>query len=190
MAVKKRLPLRMFAELDREARRLQQEAPNSFAVAGGFALQLYGGRRLTVDLDVVAPKEVLPSSLGLRQEGVISFGGQYLVSPRGLPVDWIVRKDSAADLYLEAYEAAGVQQVCTRPYRIVPIEYLAVMKLAAKRAKDWNDLMGILGGASDEQIKKMRDITKRHFGDYAVEDLDAEVAEARWRASRGEETIP
>lgn len=145
------------------------------ALAGGVALQRLGSTRFTADVDFVAegPLKPLPTLKRL------TFGGYVSRTPGGVPVDVIVRSDDYATLYQEALEHARRDG---EVYVVGP-EYLAAMKLVARRAKDRADLeFMVLERVFN--LAKARRIIRRHLGAYALEDFDAFVAVARWRAGR------
>src|SRR5437016_9151272 len=65
----------------------------AWALVGGIAMHLYGSPRLTKDVDVIAS-----TTLPLVAEKRLAFGGERYrveVRQRDVPVDWIVRKDTA-----------------------------------------------------------------------------------------------
>ena len=146
------------------------------ALAGGVALQRLGSERFTADVDFIAGAPVP----GLEPVGELSFGGYSARTRNGVPVDVIVRDDDFAALYDEALRFArrdpdGVW--------VVSPEYLAAMKLVARRGKDRVDLGWMVSGAVFN-VAKARRIIKRLLGAYAAEDFDAFVAVARWEARR------
>src|SRR5205085_468163 len=68
-----------------------------WALVGGIAMHLYGSPRLTKDVDVIAS-----AVLDLESERNLGFGGKrYQVKLGGLeiPIDWIVRNDTARKFY-------------------------------------------------------------------------------------------
>ncbi len=154
-------------------RRARQQGIN-VAVAGGLAMQIYGSDRLTMDVDFVADRKIE----GLPVQGEITFGGDKLLSPDGVPVDWIVREDGYAPLYEEALLKA--EEVEGQEYKVVTLPYLAAMKLVAGRPKDELDLMGVLV-SDDLDVEETRGIILKHLGQYAADDFGSRVAEAKWR---------
>lgn len=60
-------------------------------LVGGVAMMAYGSDRLTKDVDVACRDEYLP---GLKKIKDLSFGGFSALSPRGHPVDVVVRDDA------------------------------------------------------------------------------------------------
>ncbi len=69
--------------------------PKSVALAGGVALAVYGSNRLTSDLDVISDHFLREKSFKKRGSGTLTFGGQSLFTPTGVPVDVIVRTGSS-----------------------------------------------------------------------------------------------
>lgn len=171
------------AEIERaigEIARMSSAEDVRVALAGGAALQLMGSDRLTKDVDFVA--SAVPT--GVVTERRLTFGGVKGKSPSGVPVDVIVRDDGYRKLYEEALaQADDVQDV---PLRVVTPEHAAAMKLAARRAKDEQDLATLIRlGVLD--LPKARAIILKHLGPYAVDEFNSYVDEAEWRKSRGEE---
>ncbi|MBW2254099.1 MAG: hypothetical protein JRI25_05805 [Deltaproteobacteria bacterium] len=140
---------------------------------GGYALQLYGSPRLTLDLDVIVegePSLVVPL-------GELSFGGIRVEAPNGVPVDFIVRNDAYRDLYREAAQhAAEVEDV-----RAVQPHYLVALKLASAvhRGRQRRDLDDIAFLVKTDQVDltRARDIIERHLGPYAAQRFDELVRE-------------
>lgn len=165
-------------QLERAAREVSKIARSQVvpsAVVGGFAMQLYGSDRMTADLDVVATSKLR----GARSKSDITFGGETLRGPFGVPVDWIVRSDEYASLYEEAIAEA---RNTGRGYRVVSPEHLAAMKLAARRPKDHEDLVFLLRQPRLVKLTKARDVIRRLLGGrFAVDEFDSVVMEARWR---------
>jgi hypothetical protein len=145
---------------------------------GGFAMQLYGSDRLTGDLDVAAatPISALPT------EKTLSFGGQRTTAPSGVPVDVVVRDDELNELYNAAIDSAMNMQGV--PVPVVSPDYLAAIKMAARRDRDTADLEFLI--LSDQlDLPHVRRIVKHHLGWYAAEEFDLIVDEARWKHERG-----
>jgi hypothetical protein len=148
-------------------------------LVGGLAMQHYGSDRLTGDLDFAARKvpKVLPML------GTLSFGGVQTSTACGVPVNFIVRGDDYADLYQEAILASPV--VTELGVRVVLPEYLAAMKMAAGRDKDFLDLKFLLSQEGLVDAAKARVIVRKHLGPYAAREFDSLVDEAAWQKSRG-----
>lgn len=109
------------------------------ALAGGIAMHLYGFTRATTDVDLIA-SEVL----NLEATRDLSFGGEsypVAVGERIINVDWIVRDDEAADVYVGALADAAPSEF---GLRIVTPEWLVIMKKLADRGKDHLDLLWLL----------------------------------------------
>lgn len=148
-------------------------------LVGGLAMQHYGSDRLTGDLDFAARK--VPKELPVL--GTLSFGGVQTSTPSGVPVDFIVRGDDYAELYRDAILASPV--VPELGVRVVLPEYLAAMKMAAGRDKDFLDLKFLLSQEGLVDAAKARVIVRKHLGPYAAREFDSLVDEAAWLKSRG-----
>lgn len=142
------------------------------AVAGGVAMQFYGSDRLTKDVDFLAT--AIPRKI--KKVKMLTFGGIAGSTPTGLPVDLIVRDDQYQSLYEEALENSS-----KRMYRVpfVKREYLAAMKLAARRDKDEIDLKTLIR-LGELDLSKTKQIIRRHLGLFAVDEFDSYVAEVEW----------
>ena len=111
----------------------------AWALVGGIAMHLYGSPRLTKDVDLIADK-----ILSLKAEGQLSFGGEHYtvtIKDRGIPIDWIVRRDKWREFYHHALQEA-VQ--LPSGWRIITPEWLLVLKYVAGRHKDELDMLWLL----------------------------------------------
>jgi hypothetical protein len=109
-----------------------------WALVGGVAMHLYGSPRLTKDIDVIA-SAVLP----LKAERSLGFGGaryRVKVGKKNVPVDWIVRNDTARKFYEQALKEAGE----LFGIRVVKPEWLIILKYIAGRFKDQQDAVFLL----------------------------------------------
>lgn len=144
------------------------------ALVGGLAMQVYGSDRLTLDVDFAADG-VYP----LEKSRPLSFGGVQGYATNGVKVDLIVRGDDYADLYQTALEAATFDSDIGS--RVVLVEYLAAMKVAAARPKDDADLAYLITEGALDTVRT-REIIKRFLGVYAAHEFDNTVRIARWEA--------
>jgi hypothetical protein len=110
-----------------------------YALAGGIAMHLYGSPRLTRDVDVIA-SALLP----FEAERRLGFGGERYhvkIGKRVVPIDWIVRNDTARKFY-ESALAERYQAPSGLP--IVTPEWLIILKYIAGRFKDQQDAVYLL----------------------------------------------
>ena len=170
------------AEIDSAVEEMAKRAEQDrihVALAGGVAMQVYGSRRLTQDVDMLA--EAIP--VDLPDLGELSFGGIKTESAEGVPVDLIVRNDEYADLY-EAALAKAEFSSAHGVYIVTP-EYLAAMKWQADRTKDTDDLYHLVL-RPEFDLEKTRAVFREFLGRYTAQtDLKSFVEEAHWLASRG-----
>jgi hypothetical protein len=152
-------------------------AGRKVALAGGVALQRLGSDRFTSDVDFIADAP-LP---GYPERLQLSFGGYGTTTRNGVKVDLIIRDDAYRALYEEALLYA---RVSADGVPIVSPEYLAAMKLVARRGKDRADLQFMIAAKAFD-VPKARRIIKRTLGAYAAEDFDAFVQVARWEMRKG-----
>ena len=118
---------------------LANENGVEYALIGGVAMHLYGSPRLTKDVDVIA-SALLP----LTAERRLGFGGaryQVQLDKQLVPLDWIVRDDTAHKFYeaalKEAYKLLSGLPIATP-------EWLVVLKYIAGRFKDQQDAVYLL----------------------------------------------
>ncbi|MEW6209098.1 MAG: hypothetical protein AB1631_12075 [Acidobacteriota bacterium] len=110
-----------------------------YALIGGIAMHLYGSPRLTKDVDVIA-SALLP----LESEKHLGFGGErYSVrtGKRVVPIDWIVRNDTARKFYESALKES---YKLPSGLPIVTPEWLVILKYIAGRFKDQQDAIYLL----------------------------------------------
>jgi hypothetical protein len=147
------------------------------ALAGGYALQLYGSDRLTGDLDFL----VSSTDLGLPfVERLPKSGGVRVLTTCGVLVDLIVRTDDYAELYSTALASAIL---INDDIPVVPVEFIAAILLAARHRKYRVDLEWLVANRLD--IPHARMVIKTFLGAYAAEDFDSVVSEVEWKKSRG-----
>lgn len=110
-----------------------------WALIGGVAMHLYGSRRLTRDVDLIASRNI-----SLTAERQLGFGGERYtvnVGNRNVSVDWIVRRDTVRKFYETALADA---LVLPDNIRIVTPEWLVILKFIAGRYKDQEDAIFLL----------------------------------------------
>lgn len=108
-----------------------------------------------------------------------AVGGYVSRTPAGVPVAIILR----ADDYRTLYEEAPLFATQDGNTAVISPEYLAAMKLVARRAKDRADLEFMVVDQVFD-IDKARHLIRRHLGAYALEDFNAFVEVAQWRGKR------
>jgi len=143
-------------------------------LAGGVALQVYGSRRFTNDVDFVLSGP--PLDLGpFRKIRPIGFGGSRVLAPNGVKVDLIVREDEYEALYVDAIKSAVVS---TDGIPVVTVEHLAVMKFAAGREKDIQDLKWIIRQPRLLSLQKAKGIVYKFFGRFGQDRFEDIVDQA------------
>jgi hypothetical protein len=155
------------------------------ALCGGYAMQLYGSDRQTKDIDFLAAAPLAkPSS------GKLSFGGDIYTTEDNIHVDWIVRTDEQQSLYQAALDHRARM---TNGLLVVAPEYLAVIKLLARRPKDESDLLFLLRRRGLVNRGKAHAIIKRLYGPGAFaisDDLRSHELEADLLNRREERNPP
>lgn len=170
--------------LETAARAISSEAKSQdikVALLGGFAMQYYGSPRLTGDVDFVSSDRLSGSDI-LKRVKRLSVGGDRFLAIGEVPSDVVFREDEYALLYEEALASSADTGM---GFRVVTPEYLAAMKMAARRAKDELDLLWLLSQPGLVDINKARSIVHKHVGGrFGVDEFNSVLREAEWR--RGE----
>jgi hypothetical protein len=142
------------------------------AICGGYAMQLFGSDRMTNDLDFIA-SDRLPTA----NFDTLTFGGfKYRI--KGVKIDWIVRDDEQEAVYQTALRER------TRLKNGLPIirpEWMALIKLLARRTKDHSDLMYLLRAPRLVNRKNLKSIVRELFDTNAfivIDDLENRFLEA------------
>ena len=150
------------------------------ALAGGVALQAYGSKRFTVDVDIIASAHIR----GLRPTEPLTFGGYSSVTSAGTVVDVMICNNE----FEGAFDAALERAVKKRniPLRIVRPEHLVVMKMIAGRGKDELDLAWLITSGT-ANIYKSRKIVSDLLGHYAAREFSNFATESIWLKSQGRE---
>jgi hypothetical protein len=139
-----------------------------WVIIGGVATRAYMPERMTKDLDILIHKDDGKKVIRRLQKAgytVISqlaVPGHLLQSSTGVEVDvlfgdapWL--KNALAQ---PQFDAAG--------YPVLDLPYLVLLKLQAMRPQDWTDASRMLGLATDETLKRVREVTAL----YSPEDSD------------------
>ena len=123
----------------------------NWAVVGGFAMYLYNSPRFTKDVDIVADKRLPLESLGKLVQGGEHY--EVEVEKRKVPVDWIIRNDTAKKYYdtalAEAFDLNGIP--------LITPEWLVIMKYIAGRFKDQEDSVFLLRQEKLVNRKKIKE---------------------------------
>ncbi len=142
------------AALDALARRLQ-EAGIPFAVVGAMALNEYGYRRVTVDVDVLLTREGLArfKERWLGRGYVERFSGSRGVrdTEHGVPIDFLVAGDYPGDGKPKEvrFPDPATATETGRRYPVLPLERLLELKLASgmsapHRLRDLADVLEVI----------------------------------------------
>lgn len=155
-----------------------------WAFIGGMAMHIYGYVRATTDVDMIADR-----LLSLDSKKKLSFGGEsYLVEvgDKVITVDWIVRNDDAAKFYQAALaEALKIPN----GIRIIPPEWMVIIKHLAGRPKDQLDLIWLLQESDLVSREKVISNIEKVLGEYAIyliKDLQSEFDYVDLLRMRGE----
>lgn len=155
-----------------------KEAGVPLVLLGGAAMAHYGSPRMTHDIDVASTALPKISHIGRS----LTFGGRAF-KIKGVDVDWIVRDDEYKALYRDAVTTCSPNKEAG--YCVVSPEHLAVMKLAAGREKDEQDLVWLLSQKDLVDRKKVREMVGKYLGGrFAQESFDNYVLEADFMGAK------
>jgi hypothetical protein len=141
-------------------------------LAGGVAMQLYGSDRFTKDIDIVSTGPLD----GLKEVDDLTFGGVAALTSENTEVDVIVRNDEYQPLYEAALDSP--RRIRGVPLPVISREYLAAMKMAAHRGKDFEDLAHLILN-TPLSLKRTRQIIVEYLGPYAGREFDSFVEQVQ-----------
>lgn len=119
---------------------------------------------MTSDVDFLGKKR-----LPIASTGMLSFGG-YKYEVNGVQVDWIVREDDQAFVYEAALEDRA--ELGKSGLMIVRPEWLALIKMLARRPKDMSDLLTLLRAPGLVNRGMLEKHIRRVFGKYSFNPLN------------------
>jgi hypothetical protein len=147
---------------------LKSLLPNDlrYVIVGGMAAAYYQPARFTEDIDLMVLAEVSTtieqalSQAGWIQLGIISFGGSSWQSPNGELIDLLHAPD-------QSWVSAALDFPITTPegLPVIDLPYLLILKLAATRAVDISDIVGMLQQANESEKQRIRQIIATHRHD-------------------------
>ncbi len=143
-----------------------------FVVVGGVATRLYMPERMTLDLDILIEAKNAPlvyqelAQAGHQKVGELSIAGSQ----------WQLTDGTALDV-LEGSDHWVVEAIAHPNYGpdrlpVIDLPYLVLMKLVAGRSQDLADISRMLGGATDQQLKQVREVIGLYLS-TAIEDLES-----------------
>ena len=128
----------------------------AYVVVGGLATRLYMQERMTLDANIlVAPAnakdaEAALTQTGCKKIGTLTIGGSTWRLPDGSTVDLITLQDPwTEDAIVNSVTGAD-------GLRYIALPYLVIMKLEAGRVQDLADITRMLGGATEEDLQKVK----------------------------------
>jgi hypothetical protein len=149
-----------------------------YALIGGVALGVYGIERFTKGVNLAATTHstaAAETALKDCDPRPLQIGGVSIATKMGVRVDLIDRRFEYRELFeeaiLEAKKAGAVVKTEHAELPLVPLPYLAAMKLIADRPQDEVDLRSLLG-LDRLDYRATRDIVLRFAGKYAAQRLD------------------
>jgi hypothetical protein len=151
-----------------------------WATVGGVATRHYMPERATVDLDALVERNSAPEvrarlqQSGYRYAGELSVGGSTWSAPDGTQIDVLETQEPWVG---EALRLAQ-QNRDLQGLPVLPLPYFIHMKLRSSRAQDVADITRMLGQASDEQLKAVREVIGRLQPD-ALEDVESMITLGR-----------
>lgn len=152
--------------------------PGSRALIGGVALAVHGIERFTKDVDLAVTTRQsgeVESKLADADPRPLRIGGVSIATSTGVRIDLVDHRFKYRALFEEAIAAAAAEgptaTVGDRMIEVVPLPYLAAMKLAAGRPQDEADLDAILR-TKELDYHRTRRIVEEHLGQFAADYLD------------------
>jgi len=148
-----------------------------WAVAGAVATRSYMPERATRRLDIVTSPGDVPEvarkleSAGYERQRELAIGGSAWRSPDGVPVDVI----ECNEPWCPAAVAEAATTLDVQGYPVLPLAYLALMKMQSSRLVDVGDLGRMLGLADETSLARVR----QTFAQYApglTDDLESMIA--------------
>lgn len=143
-----------------------------WVIVGGVATRAYMPERVTKGLDVLVRHqdgdEVRDrlEAAGYRYISRLAVPGFLTRSPEGVEVDVILGDYPWLD------EALTRRRRDPAGYPVLDLPYLVLMKMASSRSRDFGDLGTMLGLASEEELKRVREVVARYTPDE-VDDLES-----------------
>ncbi|OGG53988.1 MAG: hypothetical protein A3F84_04825 [Candidatus Handelsmanbacteria bacterium RIFCSPLOWO2_12_FULL_64_10] len=144
--------------------------PLTWAVAGAVATRLYMPERTTRDLYIVVMASDMPevrrrlNAAGFVEQGILTIGGASWRTPDGESIDVIEGRDPWwANALAEAQTNRDTQGL-----PILPLHYLALMKVRAGRVQDLADVARMLGQADEPALERTRAV----FAQWAPDDVE------------------
>jgi len=157
--------------------------PIPHAVVGAVAAAAYMPARATADIDL-AVVETAAARLeghlqahGWRRRGQLSMvdpQGSSWVTTAGYPVDVIYLPGAWGDMAIAAAQSNIVEGL-----PILPLPYLALMKLLASRLVDTGDLARMLGHQDEPALAAVRQVITAYGRPEDVVDLEQIIALGR-----------
>jgi hypothetical protein len=143
-----------------------------YVVVCGIAAAYYQPARFTEDIDLMVLAEASTTveqalrQAGWTQLGIISFGGSSWQSPNGELIDLLHAPD-------QSWVSAALDFPIKTPedLPVIDLPYLLILKLAATRAVDISDIVGMLQQANELEKQRIRQIIATHRPDL-LEDFE------------------
>ena len=127
---------------------------SKYAVIGGNAAILYGARRTTVDIDIIAAKSTVDALATGYKSSPMTVGGST-ITVKGFVVDLLHWHDPdwLGELLSEAVVHDGV--------RVATPQWLVVLKLMASRDIDVGDIIAVTREMTPAQVDRTRELIGR-----------------------------
>jgi hypothetical protein len=143
-----------------------------FVIVGGVATRLYMPERMTLDLNILVKLEDAPLAYedleraGSQKNGELSIPGSQWILSDGTSLDVLESGDAWAK------EALARPNYTPDGLPAIALPYLVLMKLLASRSQDLADISRMLGGATDVERDRVRQIVARYVPS-TTEDLES-----------------
>lgn len=143
-----------------------------FLLIGGHAVCLYGYSRQTKDIDIL----INIDDKDICHDNLISSGAIFVQDLGIKGKSYIFNNEQLDVLYSddEWFTRAFTSSQEANDIKVIPFEYLILLKLKASRIQDLADCSKMLGAASNKTIQRTRDLIMKYCSND-IEDFEALV---------------
>jgi hypothetical protein len=143
-----------------------------FVVVGDISTRLYMPERMTLDVDILIPRDdasIAENELrkaGCQKQGILSIGGSIWNLPDNTSVDVIISNEEWID------EAISDPVIASDGLPYIDLPYLVLMKFQSGRLQDMADISRMLCHADEEYLKKTQNLFQIYIPE-ATKDLES-----------------
>lgn len=146
---------------------------SQFVIVGGVATRLYMPERFTLDLAIMVSSQ----ESGTVHEQLLQQSGARQVGELGIPgSQWELSDGTSLDVLTSdepwIWDALAQPNYSPDGLPVIALPYLVLMKLRASRAQDLADVSRMLGGASEPDLEKVRQVIRQYCAE-GLEDVES-----------------